>query len=133
MPDLTPDHPAVEMISALEFETMRVERAECAAAGMPASDHPVVQRAARVLDAAHSKSSTTNAHLSILTALSHLTADDLPARLVRDIQVRTIRAAARAATYDEGGIPGDHYWNLATVSAWLDGLADNIEGEADHA
>ena len=77
MSDLTPNHPAVKILSALEFETMRVERAECAAAGMPASDHPVVQRAARVLDAAHSKSSTTNAHLSILTALSNLTADDL--------------------------------------------------------
>ena len=72
-----PTPPAVKILSALEFETMRVERAECAAAGMPASDHPVVQRAARVLDAAHSKSSTTSAHLSILTALSHLTADDL--------------------------------------------------------
>ena len=72
-----PNHPAVKILSALESETMRVERAECAAAGMPASDHPVVQRAARVLDAARSKSATTSAHLSILTALSHLTADDL--------------------------------------------------------
>ena len=44
-------------------------------------------------------------------ALPHLTADDLPARLVRDIQVRTIRAAADGAP----------------VSAWLNGLADNIE------
>lgn len=64
-------------------------------------------------------------------ALPHLTADDLPAHLVRDIQVRSIRAAARAATYDEGGIPRDHDWNLTTVSAWLDGLADNIEREGD--
>lgn len=71
------NHPAVEMLSALEVETMRVERVECAAAGMPASDHPVVQRAARVLDAARSKSATTSAYLSILTALTHLTADDL--------------------------------------------------------
>lgn len=77
MTDLTPNHPAVKIIAALESETMRVERAECAAAGIPASDHPVVQRAARVLDAAHSKSTTTSAYLSILTALSHLTADDL--------------------------------------------------------
>ena len=127
------NHPAVEMLSALEAETMRVERVECAVAGMPASDHPVVQRAARVLEAAQSRSATTSAHLSILTALGHLTADDLPARLVRDIQVRTLRAAARAATYDEGGIPGDHYWDLGTVAAWLDGLADNIEGETDRA
>ena len=71
------NHPAVEMLSALEAETMRVERVECAVAGMPASDHPVVQRAARVLDAARSRSATTSAHLSILTALEHLTADDL--------------------------------------------------------
>ena len=71
------NHPAVEMLSALEAETMRVERVECAVAGMPASDHPVVQRAARVLDAARSKSATTSAYLSILTALEHLTADDL--------------------------------------------------------
>ena len=77
MIDLTPNHPAVKILSALEFETMRVERAECAAAGMPASDHHVVQRAARVLDAARSKNAITNAHLSILTALEHLTADDL--------------------------------------------------------
>lgn len=77
MTDLTPNHPAVKIISALESETMRVERAECAAAGMPASDHPVVQRAARVLEAARSKSATTSAYLSILTALPHLTADDL--------------------------------------------------------
>lgn len=71
------NHPAVEMLSALEAETMRVERVECAVAGMPASDHPVVQRAARVLEAAQSRSATTSAHLSILTALEHLTADDL--------------------------------------------------------
>ena len=74
---LSPNHPAAKMIAALESETMRVERAECAAAGLPASDHPVVQRAARVLDAARSKSATTSAYLSILTALSNLTADDL--------------------------------------------------------
>lgn len=73
------NHPAVKMLSALESETMRAERAECAVAGLPASDHPAVQRAARVLDAARSKSATTNAYLSILTALPHLTADDLRA------------------------------------------------------
>ena len=73
------NHPAVKMLSALESETMRAERAECAAAGLPASDHPAVQRAARVLDTASSKNATTNAHLSILTALEYLTADDLRA------------------------------------------------------
>ena len=72
-----PAPPAAKIISALEFETMRAERAECDAAGLPTSDHPVVQRAARVLDAARSKSAITNAHLSILTALEHLTANDL--------------------------------------------------------
>ena len=30
-------------------------------------------------------------------------------------------------------ISPDHYWDLGTVAAWLDGLADNIEEEADHA
>ena len=73
------NHPTVKILSALESETMRTERAECAVAGLPASDHPAVQRAARVLDAARSKSATTNAYLSILTALPHLTADDLRA------------------------------------------------------
>ena len=62
-------------------------------------------------------------------ALPHLTADDLPASLVRDIQVRAIRAASRAATYDEGGgIPGDHCWDRATIADWLNELADNIQG-----
>lgn len=65
---------------------------------------------------------------ALTAVLEHLTADDLPARLVRDIQARTIRSAARAATYEEDGIPWDHDWDRATVSAWLDGLADNIEG-----
>lgn len=77
MTDRTPNHPAADIIAALESETMRVERAECADAGMPASDHPVVQRAARVLDAAHTRSTVTAAHLAIMTALEHLTADDL--------------------------------------------------------
>ena len=47
------------------------------------------------------------------------TADDLPASLVRDIQVRTLRATARAATYEEDGIPWDHDWDRATVADWL--------------
>ena len=64
-------------------------------------------------------------------ALPHRTADDLPTRLVRDIQVRTIRATARAATYEEDDTPQGHDWDRATVSAWLNGLADNIEEETD--
>lgn len=64
---------------------------------------------------------------TITAALPHLTADDLPAHLVRDIQARTLRATARAATYEEDGIPWDHDWDRATVAAWLDELADNIE------
>ena len=68
-------------------------------------------------------------HQPLTAALPHLTADDLPARLVRDIQVRTIRATARAVTYEEDDTPWDHDWDRAAVSAWLNGLADNIEGE----
>ena len=68
-------------------------------------------------------------HQPLFAALPHLTADDLPTRLVRDIQVRTIRATARAATYEEDGAPQDHDWDRAAVSAWLNGLADNIEGD----
>ena len=60
-------------------------------------------------------------------ALPHLTADDLPTRLVRDIQVRTIRATARAVTYEEDDTPQGHDWDRAAVAAWLNGLADNIE------
>ena len=67
----------------------------------------------------------------LTAALPHLTADDLPARLVRDIQVRTIRATARAATYEEDGTPWDHDWDRAAVAAWLNELADNIERETD--
>ena len=68
---------------------------------------------------------------ALRAALPHLTADDLPNRLLRDIQARTLRAAARAATYEEDGIPWDHDWDRATVSAWLEELADNIEGETN--
>lgn len=99
MTDLTPNHPAAKMIAALESETMRVERAECAEAGLPASDHPVVQRAARVLEAARSKNATTNAYLSILTALSHLTADDL--------RHTTAGRALMAETWDQGYLAGE--------------------------
>ena len=69
----------------------------------------------------------------LTAALPHLTAEDLPTRLVRDIQVRTIRATARAVTYEEDDTPQSHDWDRAAVSAWLNGLADNIEKETDHA
>ena len=101
------NHPAVKMLSALESETMRAERAECAATGMPASDHPAVQRAARVLDAARSKSATTSAHLSILTALEYLTADDL-----RDTPAgrELIAEAKREVAYGLECIATGHDW-----------------------
>ena len=63
----------------------------------------------------------------LAAALPHLTADDLPTRLVRDIQARTIRATARAVTYEEDDTPQGHDWDRAAVAAWLNGLADNIE------
>ena len=84
MTDLTPSHPAVEAAGA----------------------------ALRAWMADLSDALPDDMMVYVLTAaLPHLTADDLPTRLVRDIQVRTIRAAADGAP----------------VSAWLNGLADNIE------
>lgn len=97
-PDLTPDHPAVE-----------------------AADAAVREKDG--LDASY----LVNIPHALTAALPHLTADDLPARLARDIQVRTIRAAARAVTYEEDDTPQSHDWDRATVAAWLNGLADNIE------
>lgn len=70
-------------------------------------------------------------HIGVV--LPHLTADDLPVHLVRDIQARTLRATARAATYEQDGIPWGHGWYRDTLTAWLDELADNIEGEKDRA
>ena len=110
MTDLTPNHPAV--------------KAGCQAAGewtegasVDAQDHIAL--------ALHMTAAC------ITAALPHLTADDLPARLVRDIQVRTIRATARAVTYEEDGTPQCHDWDRAAVSAWLNGLADNIERDGN--
>ena len=68
---------------------------------------------------------------ALTAAPPHLTADDLPARLMRDIQARTLRAAARAATYEEDDSPWDHDWDRAAVSAWLNELADNIERDGN--
>ena len=104
MPDLTPNHPAVE-------------------AAHSATD-------AWMDDVQHKLPNDQMVHV-LDTAIPHLTADDLPTRLVRDIQVRTIRATARAVTYEEDGTPQSHDWDRATVAAWLNGLADNIEEEAD--
>ena len=114
MTDLTPDHPAVEAaMKSTALDTLLIDL------------RPRLDRRKRV------------AHLLarfITAALPHLTTDDLTARLVRDIRVQAIRDAARAATYDAGGIPGDHCWNPNTVAEYLDGLADNIEEEEeDHA
>ena len=101
MPDLTPNHPAVE-------------------AATP-DIHSISLREYTPEDCHETIADALNA------ALPHLTADDLPTRLVRDIQVRTIRATARAATYEEDGTPWDYDWDRAAVAAWLNGLADNIE------
>ena len=110
MTDLTPDHPAVRAAN------MGVQ--EWLAGDGPFDDDPV--RLAHDMTAA-----------CITAALPHLTADDLPTRLVRDIQVRTIRATARAVTYEEDGTPQSHDWDRAAVSAWLNGLADNIERDGN--
>ena len=100
MTDLTPNHPAVEAAGA----------------------------ALRAWMADLSDALPDDMMVYVLTAaLPHLIAEDLPTRLVRDIQVRTIRATARAATYEEDDTPQSHDWDRAAVSAWLNELADNIE------
>ena len=115
MTDLTPNHPAVEAAARNAYE-----RAWCGE-NEPWSEVDDLERDEWRADEAH----------SLTAALPHLIAEDLPTRLVRDIQVRTIRATARAATYEEDGTPQSHDWDRATVAAWLNGLADNIEEEAD--
>ena len=113
-------------------------------------NHPAVEAAARAMHAAYERRAERweafytrtpweaigedskaefigYVHQPLNAALPHLIAEDLPTRLVRDIQVRTIRATARAVTYEEDGTPQCHDWDRATVSAWLNGLADNIE------
>ena len=112
---LTPNHPAVEAAARSAYE-----RAWCSERE-PWSEVDDLERDEWRADEAH----------SLTAALPHLTADDLPTRLVRDIQVRTIRATARAVTYEEDGTPQSHDWDRATVAAWLNGLADNIEEEDD--
>lgn len=106
MADLTPNHPAVKAAN------MGVQK--WLAGDGPFDDDPV--RLAHDMTA-----------VCITAAIPHLDADDLPTHLVRDIQARTIRATARAATYEEDDTPQGHDWDRATVAAWLNGLADNIE------
>ena len=125
MTDLTPNHPAVEA-AARAMHAAYERRAERWEAFYTRTPWEAIGEDSQAEFIGY-------VHQPLNAAIPHLTADDLPTCLVRDIQVRTIRATARAATYDEGGIPGDHYWDLGTVAAWLDGLADNIEEEADHA
>ena len=100
MTDLTPNHPAVD-----------------------AAD----RAATRWMEDRELETDLDGTAYMLTAALPHLTAEDLPTRLVRDIQVRTIRATARAATYEEDGTPWDYDWDRAAFSAWLTGLADNIE------
>ena len=115
MTDLTPNHPAVEAAAKSAYE-----RAWCGE-NEPWSEVDDLELDEWRADEAH----------SLTAALPHLIAEDLPTRLGRDIQARTIRATARAATYEEDDTPQDHDWDRAAVSAWLNGLADNIEEEAD--
>ena len=100
MTDLTPNHPAVEAAHTASQAWM-----DDVACKLPRDEMVYI----------------------LTAALPHLTADDLPTRLVRDIQARTIRATARAVTYEEDDTPQGHDWDRAAVSAWLNGLADNIE------
>ena len=113
MTDFTPNHPAVEAATFAQW-SVQSESHWC-----PYED---------VSDVTKDRWRKGTA-LALTAALPHLTADDLPTRLVRDIQVRTIRATARAVTYEEDGTPQGHDWDRAAVSAWLNGLADNIEGD----
>ena len=104
---LTPNHPAVEALADAIYRALSGQYGDF---GTP---------------------SKGEAHAALTAALPHLTADDLPTRLVRDIQVRTIRATARAATYEEDDTPQSHEWDRAAFSAWLNGLADNIERDGN--
>ena len=123
MTDLTPNHPAVEaaaraMHAAYERRAERWEAFYTRTPWEAIGDDSQAEFIGYV-------------HSPINAALPHLIAEDLPTRLVRDIQVRTIRATARAATYEEDGTPWDYDWDRAAVAAWLNELADNIERETD--
>ena len=113
MTDLTPNHPAVEAAARAAHEWA------WGGASEPWAEVDDLERDQWRADEAH----------ALTAALPHLTADDLPTRLVRGIQARTIRATVRAATYEEDDTPQDHEWDRAAFSAWLNELADNIEGD----
>ena len=115
MTDLTPNHPAVQAATRVGRVSDEAEIAASEAYAQGVGERPFSQRM----------------RAAIIAALPHLTTDDLPARLVRDIQARTIRATARAATYEEDDTPQDHDWDRAAFSAWLNELADNIERGGD--
>ena len=91
--------------------------------------------AREVLETAHEDDTITvctipdNKAAALARAVIELTANDLPTRLMREIQVRTLRAAARAATYEEDPTGWNYDCDPATVAAWLDELADDIEEE----
>ena len=124
MTDLTPNHPAVE---ALARELAQLDAGD----PWPSNDDLGGHHILGTRDDEYRFAMLEEARAVLNTVLPHLTADDLPTRLVRDIQVRTIRATARAATYEEDDTPQGHDWDRAAVSAWLNGLADNIERETD--
>ena len=119
MTDLTPDHPAVEA-AARAMHAAYERRAERWEAFYTRTPWEAIGEDSQAEFIGY-------VHQPLNAALPHLTADDLPTRLVRDIQARTIRAAARAVTYEEDDTPQSHDWDRAAVSAWLNGLADNIE------
>ena len=110
---LTPNHPADKVAARALCVSDEAEIAASEAYAQGVGERPFSQRM----------------RAAITAALPHLTADDLPTRLVRDIQARTIRATARAVTYEEDDTPQDHEWDRAAFSAWLNELADNIEGD----
>ena len=112
MTDITPNHPAVEAGA----ERFRAEMMDTKWGDSWASIGERAKRNWRI-----------RAHGVLTAALPHLTADDLPTRLIREIQVRTLRAAARAATYEEDPTGWNYDCDPATVAAFLNELADDIE------
>ena len=123
MTDLTPDHPAVEA-AARAMHAAYERRAERWEAFYTRTPWEAIGEDSQAEFIGY-------VHQPLNAALPHLTADDLPTRLVRGIQARTIRATARAATYEEDDTPQDHDWDRAAVSAWLNELADNIERDGN--
>ena len=121
MTDLTPNHPAVEA-AARAMHAAYERRAERWEAFYTRTPWEAIGEDSQAEFIGY-------VHQPLNAALPHLTADDLPTRLVRGIQARTIRATARAATYEEWAAapPKDR----VAVSAWLNELADNIERDGN--